>query len=370
MKGLHGIIFCYRQRAELRELVAERSSSSIPFASRYRAIDFALSNLINAGCSDVGVLLHGRYQSLLDHLGSGKDWDLSRKHGGLRLLPPFGYEGPGGMQPFRGKMEALANVRSYIDAIRQDYVALMDGDMVVNLPLQEILDQHIDSGADITVVCGNDSFATPDGSYFDVDADGKVTEVYYNLRHPRGYRGLEIYLLSTELLKRLTEEAAARDLVSFRRDVLRPQLGALNIRAFIWNGFAAQIHSVEEYYAHSMQLLTPEVRRELFPADRPVRAKPADKSSTYIGDEGRVLNSMIADGCHIEGTVEDSILFAGVNVGPGAVVRGCILFKEASVGANARLTDVIADKNTSIGEGVILRGAVKHPYVLPKGETI
>ena len=129
MKGLHGIIFCYRQRAELRELVAERSSSSIPFASRYRAIDFALSNLINAGCSDVGVLLHGRYQSLLDHLGSGKDWDLSRKHGGLRLLPPFGYEGPGGMQPFRGKMEALANVRSYIDAIRQDYVALMDGDM-------------------------------------------------------------------------------------------------------------------------------------------------------------------------------------------------------------------------------------------------
>ena len=165
MNGLHGIIFSYEKRNDLRELSEIRSAASIPFGGRYRAVDFALSNLVNAGCTDVGVVLHGRYQSMVDHLGTGKVWDLSRKRGGLRLLPPFNYQKDWGVMPFRGKVEALAGVRTYLDEIRQDYVALMDGDLVVNLPLGDVYEQHIKSGADITVVCGNDSFATADGTY-------------------------------------------------------------------------------------------------------------------------------------------------------------------------------------------------------------
>ena len=166
MNGMHGIIFSYEKRNDLRELGEIRSASSIPFGGRYRAVDFALSNLVNAGVTDVGVVLHGHYQSLLDHLGTGKDWDLSRKRGGredpasLRLQAALGEAAA-----FRGKMEALAGVRSYLQEIRRDYVALMDGDLVVNLPLSDIYDQHIKSGADITVVCGNDSFETENGTY-------------------------------------------------------------------------------------------------------------------------------------------------------------------------------------------------------------
>lgn len=189
MNGLHGIIFSYEKRTDLRELTEIRSAASIPFGGRYRAVDFSLSNLVNAGVTDVGVVLHGRYQSMLDHLGTGKDWDLSRKRGGLRVLPPFNYQKDWGVMPFRGKIEALFGVRSYLDTIRQDYVALMDGDLVVNLPMAEIYENHIKSGADITVVCGNDSFATEGGSYFEIDPEGRVTEVLYNLHHPRGYRG-------------------------------------------------------------------------------------------------------------------------------------------------------------------------------------
>ena len=112
MKGLHGIIFSYESHNDLRELTAHRLPASVPFAGRYRIIDFVLSSMVNAGVTDVGVVLHGNYQSLLDHLESGKDWDLSRKHGGLRLLPPFSYQMQGGTREFRGKMEALAGVRS------------------------------------------------------------------------------------------------------------------------------------------------------------------------------------------------------------------------------------------------------------------
>ena len=222
MKGMHGIIFSYEKRNDLRELGEIRSASSIPFGGRYRAVDFSLSNLVNAGVTDVGVVLHGHYQSLLDHLGTGKDWDLSRKRGGLKILPPFAYKQKWGETAFRGKMEAPAGVRSYLDTIRQDYVVLLEGDLVVNLPLAEIFETHLQSGADITVVCGNDSFATENGTYFELDHGGWVTDVLYHLHNPRGYRGLEAYIISTQLLKDLVDECYVHDQFSWRRTCFRP----------------------------------------------------------------------------------------------------------------------------------------------------
>ncbi|MDD3347709.1 glucose-1-phosphate adenylyltransferase subunit GlgD [Oscillibacter sp.] len=370
MNGLHGIIFSYEKRNNLRELTEIRSAASIPFGGRYRAVDFALSNLVNAGVTDVGVVLHGRYQSMLDHLGTGKVWDLSRKRGGLRVLPPFNYQKDWGAMPFRGKIEALSGVRSYLNTIRQDYVALMDGDLVVNLPMAEIFEEHLKSGADITVVCGDDSFATEDGTYYEKDESGRITEVLYNLHSPRGYRGLEVYILSTELLKELVDDCTAKDQYSWRRDVLRAQREKRNLHCYVWGGFAAQIRSVQEYYDRSMQLLDPEIRAELFTPERPIRAKGADKSSTYVGAEGRCVNSLVAEGCRIEGTVENSILFPGVVVEEGAVIRNCVLFKETTVRRNARLSYIIADKNVEILADRTLMGHSTYPIVLAKSSKV
>ena len=371
MNGLHGIIFSYEKRNDLRELSGNlRSSASVPFGGRYRMVDFALSNLVNAGVTDVGVVLHGRYQSMLDHLGTGKVWDLSRKRGGLKTLPPFNYQKDWGIMPFRGKIEALAGVRIYLDEIRQDYVALMEGDLVANLPMADIYETHVKSGADITVVCGNDSFATADGSYFEKNADGRVTEVLYNLHTPRGYRGLEVYILSTKLLKELVDECYAKDQFSWRRDVLQAKKDTLNLRTYIWEGFAAQVRSVQEYYDRSMQLLDPTIRKELFTAERPIRAKGADKASTYIGSQGRCVNSLVAEGCHIEGTVENSVLFPGVVVEAGAVVRNCVLFKEDVVRRNAQLSYIIADKEVEILADRSLMGHATYPIVLAKGSIV
>ena len=370
MKGMHGIIFSYEKRNDLRELEEIRSASSVPFGGRYRAVDFSLSNLVNAGVTDVGIVLHGHYQSLLDHLGTGKDWDLSRKRGGLKLLPPFAYKQKYGEGAFRGKMEALAGVRSYLQEIRRDYVALMDGDLVVNLPLSDIFDQHLKTGADITVVCGNDSFQTENGTYFERNKEGRITDVLYHLHTPRGYRGLEVYILSTKLLLELVDECASHDQYSLRRDVLQARKDTLHLHSYVWDGFAAQIRSVQEYYDRSMQLLDPAIRAELFCPERPIRAKGTDKCSSYIGPDGRCINSLVADGCSIEGVVENSILFPGVVVEAGAVVRNCVLFKETAVRRNAEVSYLIADKNVEVLADRTLMGHSSYPIVLAKGSVI
>jgi len=370
MNGLHGIIFSYEQRSGLKDLSAIRSAASLPFGGRYRAVDFALSNLVNAGVTDVGVVLNGQYQSVLDHLGSGKIWDLSRKRGGLKILPPFNYQKDWGVMPFRGKIEALAGVRGYLDDIRQDYVVLMDGDLVTNLPLADVLEQHIASNADITMVCANDSFFIEDGTYFEKDASGRVTEVLYHLQTPRGYRSLETYILSTKLLKELVDDCYGKGKYSWRQDVLLAKKDTLHEQCYVWTGFATQMRTVKEYYDRSMQLLDGAIRRDLFTPERPIRAKGADKASTYIGSEGCCVNSLVAEGCRIEGTVENSILFPGVVVEAGAEVRNCVLFKETTVRRDAKLQYIIADKHAEILAGRTLSGHETYPVVLPKGSKV
>lgn len=369
MNGLHGIILAYEERDGLKELVGPRCSASIPFGGRYRAVDFALSNMVNAGITDVGLVTHSAYQSLLDHVGNGKAWDLSRKRGGLRFLPPFNVDRKNAI-PYRGNVEALAGIRSYLDTIRQDYVFITDGDLVANFPVSEIFEEHLKSGADITVVCGNDCFAIDDGTYFEIDNEKRITEVLIHLHTPRGYRGLDTFIISTELLKEVVDDCAGRGVYSWRQGVLRARKDSLNIRAYLWDGYAAQIRSVQEYYDRDMQLLDPAVRANLFTPDRPILAKAIDRASAYIGPDGRVSNSLMGDGCRIEGTVEDSILFSGVVVEAGAVVKGCILFRDAIIRKDAHVSYVIGDKNVEITAGKQLSGAPDLPYVVPKNKKV
>ena len=227
MNGMHGIIFSYDKENGLRELIENRVHGSIPFGGDYRIIDFILSSMVNAGVTDVGVIMHGKCQSLLDHLGSGKSWDLSRNFGGLTLLPAFAYnEQHRGDGQFRGRVDALGSVMNYLKSIRQDYVVLSDSDTVINAPLEDVLRRHIDTGADITAVCT----AVPgDGqdTYFRLDARGRITDTAYGLHAPEGYRCLNIFVLRTELLIQLVTECLSHNRYSLRRDI---QIGRASCR--------------------------------------------------------------------------------------------------------------------------------------------
>lgn len=371
MNGLHGIIFSYEKEPGLRELIEHRMPASIPFGGRYRIIDFMLSNMQNAGITDVGIVLHGNYQSLLDHVGNGKTWDMSRKYGGLRILPPFAdnrkYRGG---DEFEGKMQALANVRTYLEQIRQDYVVVTDSDLIVNIDLAEVYEQHVASGADVTCVCTPDYKQTSDATFFLLGADNKVEKTLINPKKPEGYHCLEIYVLSKELLLRLVDECEAEEKVSFRSDVLNGMADRLDIRAYVFRGLAAQIRSVKEYYDRSMDMLQPRVYRELSTAARPIRAKEDDETPTYIAPESRCTNCLIADGCDIAGTVENCIVFPGVTVAKGATVRNSVLFKGVTVEEGASVSYVIADKGVTIRRGGKLVGHESYPMAISKGTVI
>ena len=367
MNNLHGILFAYRSNPDLRELTTTRTISSIPFGGRYRIVDFMLSNLVNAGITDVGVIMHQSYQSLLDHLGSGKDWDLSRKHGGLKLLPPFAFAQRAHQGAFRGKMEALDGVYTYLKQIRQEYVILADADIAVNLPVRDILRFHMDSGADITAVCTSQLAGEPrQSTYLTVGAEGRVTDVACAPNTPVGCESLNVYILSRELLLTLVEHCAAHNVYSFSSGVLLGMKDTLTIRPWMFDGYAARIQSVPSYFARSMDLLDPAVRSALFVPQRPIRTKDRSDPSTYYGPEASSHNCLVADGCIIEGHVENSILFRGVRVEKGAVVKNCVLMQSAVIGQQAEISYVIADKSVRISPRRTLVGHRSYPLAIAK----
>jgi len=370
MKGMHGIIFSYEKKTGLRELIEHRVHGSIPFAGDYRVVDFMLSNMVNAGITDVGVIMHGKCQSLLDHLGTGKSWDLSRRTGGLTLLPAFAYaENRDSVGQFRGKMEALGCVVEYLEHIRQDHVVLCDSDLVINLPLQEVLNAHVAAGADITAVCTN---VLGDGSdtYFKLDDIGRIRDTIYNIHTPEGCRCLNIFVLSKALLLKLVEDCMAHNQFSFRRYVLQERGRDLHLNAYIWDGYAARINTIETYFQRSMEMLRPELRAELFCPQRPILGKENDAPSSYIDPAGECVNALIADGCDVRGTVRGSVLFRGVQIEPGAVVENCVLFKGTVVKKGAVVRNVITDKYVTIRENTPLVGAGEYPLVIARGMEV
>ena len=367
MKAM-GIIFANIYDSSLGELTNKRTIASLPYGGRYRQIDFTLSNMSNSGIRHIGVITKYNYQSLMNHIGSGQEWDLDLEEGGLEYLTPFalGHNGS-----YRGKLEALAGVRSYLSEIRQKYVVLSDSDLIINLPLQQVLDAHLASGADITCVCTESGAFVENATYFTLDETGKVSETRCAPRTASGYRSLEIYLLSRDLLLALVDECAAQEKYSFRSDVLCAMGGKrLTLRGFVWDGFAAQLRTVNEYFERSMELLDGSIRAELFCPARPILAKEDDEAASYIAPETRCTNSLIADGCQIEGTVEGSILFPGVKIGKGSSVKNCILFKNTVVEDGVALKCVIADKNVHIRRGGTLIGHESYPLVVSKNSVV
>lgn len=370
MNNLHGILIAFNSGEELRELAKNRNTASLPYGCRYRTIDFMLSNLVNAGVTDVGLLVSEKYQSLLDHVGSGKNWDLARKHGGLRVLPPYSYERvvtPGKI----GAMTALRRITQYLDMIRQDYVLLGNADIICNLPVQQILEEHIRSGADVTAICTEHYNSMPSRcNYITVGTDGLVKEIHFNPSEAKGLELFNIYILSTELLRTMVEDSAEEDIDRFIAVLQRRLNRGLRIRPHCVQSYATQIKTVQQYYERSMDLLSEDVRRQLFRTDRPIRTKDFSNPSTYYAPGSSCRCSLIADGCMIMGTVENSLLFRNVRIGEGAIVRNSILMQGTVIEPGAEIVHVIADKNVRVKANHQLISSKAYPIAVEKGAVI
>ena len=365
-----GVIFSNINDENWSELSRHRTMASVPYGGRYRLIDFTLSNMVNSGITTVGIVTKHNYQSLIDHLGSGKDWDLARKDGGIILLPPYSNETDA---PYTTRLEALMGITGFLNHRNEDYVVITDCDGIARVDLQSILHFHEENHADITMVYHEET-EPAQSSYFmtlEPDETGRVKGIKINPKHKGGKYDLyvNIMVMSREFLINTIQDAVTRGLSSFGRDILTKNVDTLRIFGYRFGGYYATISSLRNYFAHSMELLEKDVRDELFGA-RDIYTKVRDSApSKYIGG-AVVKNSLVSDGCVIEGTVENSILFRGVKVGKGSVVKNSIVMQDSVIGTNVSLDCVITDKNVVIRDGRHLSGCEALPYFIAKGRML
>ena len=363
-----GVIFANAEDNMLKKLTSNRSMASVPFGARYRIVDFALSNLVNAGVSSVGIITKENYRSLMDHVGNGVAWDLDRKNGGLYILPPYSSRD---VRKYTDTVDALYGAMEYLNRCGSEYIALCDSYALANIDINAAVKAHIAKEADITVVYHKGTLPEASGKkmVLPLSDDGRITKMAQSVVSEAAY-SMGVSIIKRDLLIKIIKDAYDEEIKNYEKDVLPKALSALKVYGFEHNGFVAVLDNTHTYYQASMALLNKEVRKELFNKERPILTKTRDDMPTRYGIEANVKNSLIGDGCIIEGTVKNSILFRGVKVAKGAVVENCILMQETVVENDAVLDNVIADKNSVISEKMVLKGTTEHHCFVRKSQIV
>lgn len=371
-----GIIFPNSYDALVPELVNVRLMASIPFASRYRLIDFILSSMTHSGVDNISVMVNNNYHSLMDHLDSGREWDLVRKNGGLHIFPPFAEKES---KPYVGRVTALANILDFLRDEKEKYVIMTDTNIVVNFDFNAMLQAHIESGADVTIAYNEQElpesvFKYPSndkGFYYTFDLDGsRIKKIYVNSRNTGVQNfAMNIFIIEREMLIDMVNTAFVRGQEYFERDVLLPQLNKLNVQAYKYDGYVARISDMKSYFNENMKLLDDYNLDALF-SGPPIYTKIRDDNPTRYIEGAKVQNVMAADGCVIEGEVENSVIFRGVKIAKGAKVKNCILMQDTVVEAGANVEYLITDKNVTITAGKEMKGTDSFPVYIAKFQEV
>ncbi len=370
-----GIIFPNSYDNLVPELAGDRLMASIPFAGRYRIIDFLLSSLANCGISNIAIVVRENYHSLMDHLGSGREWDLLRKNGGLSIFPPYAEKN---MKVYSGRVEALESILPYLKSKKEKYVIMMDANIAVDFDFNAMLAEHIESGADVTVAYTEQEIpaelirvgAHGDMYYTLKLDDGRVRRIFMNSEMcGKQNLSMNIYIMDREALIDKIHAAFVRGYSYFERDILAPRLEKYNIRGYKYDGYYARICGLKSYFDENMKLLDDENLDALFTGGQ-IYTKIRDDNPTRYINGCKTKNNLVADGCVIEGDVENCVLFRGVKIAKGAKIRNSVLMQDTVVKAGARLDYVVTDKNVTIEVGQELKGTDTQPFYVAKGHTV
>lgn len=363
------IVFTNVLDERLGELTAMRSAASLPFGASYRLIDFSLSNLVNANINNIGIIAKENYRSLMDHLGSGVYWDLDRKNGGLHILPPFNLANA---VKYTGYIDALNGAKNFITRSKSDYIVICDANVVANIDVSAAIDAHIKNGADVTMlwrkmVVGSDRAET---MAFNLEGDViksiSVAEASEDLQ----CCGFGFYIINTDVLLNLVDLAYKNGLYDLKLAFFADSTKQFKIMGFEHTGYLSVIDSQKKYYNANMDLLNIDIRKRLFYKKRPVFTKTRDDMPTRYGTQAVVENCSIGDGCIIEGTVKNSILFRGVKIEKGAVVENSIVMQSGVIEKGAVVDYAILDKNVCVGENKVLKGTADSALVIGKSKKI
>lgn len=366
-----GIIFA--NDGTVSALTEKRTMASLPFGGRYRQVDFALSNLACAGIRRVGIITRHSYQSLMNHVGSGEEWGLEMEEGGLEYLTPFSSSRT---SDYRGKLESLYAAMSFLEYGEEDELLVMiDSAILSNIDLTKVIRSHIKSGKDITVVtkAGFANGSRVVDLAMKRDAQGQILDLAVDYAAPADYEvSMDIFVLSRKWLVEQVKEHIAHNLYHMDRDLV---LGLwkkqeLTINVYPFTGVAMYNESVEEYFANSLAIVNQEIRNDLFGGNHPVYTKVRDRVPSYYGEDCAIENCSVADGCFLEGSAKNSVLFRQVTVAPGAKVEDSIIMNDTVVGEGADLKYVILDKDVVVRPGAKLCGTAKNPVIIRRGEVV
>ena len=373
MKDVMGIIYTGENDSRLRELTAVRAIAALPVAARFRVIDFQVSSMVNAGIKNIGVIMQKNYHSLMDHLGSGKEWDLHGKNEGLHILPPFLTRENVGV--YTGLLDGIRSNTNYLERSKQSTLVLSGSDIIYNARLEEVIRFHQDTDAAVTLMYTRDPSMRRDerGTYLNLDDSGIVTEMEVQPTHPT-YENtyMKVLVMKRELMMNLVDKAVAHGLHDLDRDLLQKivQEKQYKVNAYEYKGECWRIDSVQSFFKFNLDILDPVKMKGIFQEDLPVYTKVRDEMPTHYGENASVVNSLVADGCQIEGTVENSILFRGVRIAPDAHVKNCIIMQDGQVHSGAEIENCILDKQTVIKRNAKLIGPEAYPIVIGKNVVI
>lgn len=371
------VIFANSYDALIPEMVSERLMASIPFAGRYRLCDFLISSMVHSGIDNISLIVKKNYHSLMDHLGSGQEFDLARKNGGINIVPPYAQKQ---IKVYEGRVEAIESLKGYLRKCTQKYVIMADANYVFNFDFRELIEAHNNTGADITAMYRKQEvpkvFLRPNGNNdemyytFDID-DGRIKKIYINAMDMGKVNfGMNIYIMEKEKLIRIVDDAFVHGYSYFTRDLMAANTDSLNIQAYEYTGYASQITDMKSYFEENMKLLDEDNREALFKSGNSIYTKIRDDNPTRYINGSKAKNVMVADGCVIEGTVENSILSRGVKIGKNAKVKNCILLQDTVIEDGANLEYVITDKNVRVSRNRSLTGNDSFQVYVAKGQTV
>lgn len=364
-----GIVFSNMHEEVIRELTEVRALGSVPIGGRYRLIDFTLSNMVNCGINKVGVVTKSNYQSLMDHLGSGKAWDLSKKRDGLFILPPFGNSSG----EFSNKIKTLNSIIGFLENSKEEYVLLSDCDTICNIDFKDVISQHIKNKADITMVYRN-GFVPKNIKelvVLSLESDSRIKEIRIDPNNSNKYSySFNMYLIKRDLLIKAIREASSKNKDNFKRDILQKNVNRFRMFGYEFKGYSHTISSMSEYFNANMDMMRVDIRSEVFNNERPIYTKVRDDMPTRYGLGSKISGSLVANGCVIEGEVENSVLFRGVHIEKGVKVSNCVIMQDSKISSGTTLKYVILDKDVIIRENRELIGFETYPIYISKGSDV
>lgn len=365
-----GIVFGNLHGSRIQSLISHRALASVPFGGKYRLIDFNLSNMTNSGITDIGIIVNKNFFSLMDHVGSGKSWDLSRKRGGVHLLPPFIQSG----EPLGDSIiENLYSVRRFLSDATEEYVLLTECSMIANINYTPMIRQHIENKADFTLmyVNGLDSKFRKNALTFKTGTDDRIESFSVEpCAKPDSNVCVGAILTNRKFLLELIQDCINNNNLNYMRNIFQPEVRKYRFYAYKFEGYYSVISSLDEYFNANMDLLTRKSRQDLFNSNHPIYTKVRDDMPSRYGLGSSVKNSLIAQGCIIEGEVENSIIAKGVRIGKNTKVSNCIIMQDTKIGSGANLNYVISDKDVVIKDGRALCGYDSFPIYIPSEKVL